>query len=400
MRAVVIDDSKTQALRLAATLERHGFTTEVAFDGEAGVRACAAAPPDVVLSDVLMPGVDGYEVCRRLKSSASTRDIPVMLLTSLADPMDVVRALAAGADNFVTKPYEDEQLIARVERMVRGRHCTDSIVEVHGETFRIDAPPARILDVLVSSLEDAAARNAELEASRQRLARANAQRDDLMAIVAHELKTPLAALSMRAELALRKASSNGPSVDDFRALASSTTKQVGRLVAIIDDLSDITRIESGGLRIEKKRVNLVEVAREALERQRTSSTIHHLAMSAPEALYVEADPLRVDQVITNFLTNALKYAPNGGEVGLRLAVSDGSARVSVSDEGIGIAPEAMPRLFERYFRTSGGRSTAQGLGLGLYVSKQLVELHGGKIGAESRPGEGSTFWFTLPLASR
>jgi signal transduction histidine kinase len=168
MRIVVIEDSRTQAQQLAGVLRREGFEVVICRDGESGLVECLAAPPALVVSDIVMPGIDGFEVCRRLKSAPATRDVPVMLLTSLADPTDVVRALAAGADNFLTKPYAAAQLVARVRRLVDRPADTGGPpnVEVRGQTFTIASRPAQVLDVLVSSLEAVTARNADLEQSR------------------------------------------------------------------------------------------------------------------------------------------------------------------------------------------------------------------------------------------
>ena len=168
MRVVVIEDSRTQAQQLAGVLTREGFEVTICRDGESGLAACLASPPAVVISDIVMPGVDGFEVCRQLKSAEATRAVPVMLLTSLADPTDVVWALAAGADNFLSKPYDAAQLIARVRRLVeRPRDLGGRpTVEVRGQSFEILSRPAQVLDVLVSSLEAVTARNAELEQSR------------------------------------------------------------------------------------------------------------------------------------------------------------------------------------------------------------------------------------------
>jgi signal transduction histidine kinase len=399
MHVLIIDDSQTQALRLRRTLEQSGFDVEVAYDGETGVGLCIAHPPDIVVTDVRMPTIDGYEVCRRLRANESTRDMPIMILTQLSDPMEVVRALAAGADNFVTKPVDDDVLVQRVRSVIHNRHrAGDQLsVEINAITFPIDAHPSRILDVLVSSLEDAARRNAELEASREVLARAKAEHEDLMAIVAHELKTPLSNLSMRADLALRKSNKRQLSTDELRTHFLSTTKQVARMVTIIDDLVDISRIESGVLRVQRKPTDLVELVHDATERQRGSFGKHDFIVTAPESLSAEIDPARIDQVVTNLVSNAIKYSPNGGVIEVHVERVDDQALVSVRDEGIGITPESLKKLFQRYYRSPEASKIAQGLGLGLYVTKRLVELHDGTLSVTSATGVGSTFSFTVPL---
>ena len=141
-RALIIEDSRTQARQLAALLEQEGFEVEVAPDGERGLAACAARPPDAVLCDIVMPGINGFEVCRRLRARPETRDLPVMLMTSLADTADVVRALAAGADNFVTKPFVPATLVARLRRMLSKRRSLDEGggVEFRGSRFAVPRP--------------------------------------------------------------------------------------------------------------------------------------------------------------------------------------------------------------------------------------------------------------------
>lgn len=395
MIIVVIDDSRTQAQRLRALLEREGFTVRVATGGEAGIAACHSGPlPAAVVSDVLMPEVDGYEVCRRLKKHRATRQIPVMLLTSLADPLDVVRALAAGADNFVTKPYSDEALVKRLRRMIsRASQPDQSVVEIQGEAVPVEAPRAQVLELLVSSLEDAAQRNAELEASRAALARAGEQREALMGIVAHELRSPLASLLLRAEHA---AFAKNPA-EALSTLAQSVERQVEKLIGIIDDLQDIARIEAGTMRIEPQKADLVEVVRDLIERLGPVHPSHVLVAHLPEPILCPIDPARIEQVVTNLVSNAAKYSEPGTRIEVRVEREAVFGRVSVTDQGIGIAPDSVARVFDRFFRTTAGKQKAQGLGLGLFVCKQLVELHGGTIGVESTLGRGTTFWLRLPL---
>lgn len=396
MIIVVIDDSRTQAQRLRSLLETERFTVRVASGGEAGLAACHMEPlPDAVISDVLMPEIDGYEVCRRLKKHQATRKIPVMLLTSLADPLDVVRALSAGADNFVTKPYSDDRLLARLHRMIaRAGGEEHAHVEIQGEKFAIEAPRAQVLELLVSSLEDAAARNAELEASRAALARAGEQREALMGIVAHELRSPLASLLLRAETA---AFAKNPA-EALATLAQSVEQQVEKLIGIIDDLSDIARIEAGTMRIEPQRADVVSIVRDLLERLAPSYPSHRLIAELPDPISCDVDPARIEQVMTNLVSNASKYSEPGTRIEVRVERDGAFARISVKDEGMGIPPESAPRVFDRFFRTAAGKQKAQGLGLGLFVCKQLVELHGGTIGVDSTLGRGTTFWLRLPVS--
>ncbi|MBI2393076.1 MAG: hybrid sensor histidine kinase/response regulator [Deltaproteobacteria bacterium] len=400
MRAIVIEDSRTQAKRVADLLERAGFAVDLAYDGASGVQACIARTPDVVVSDVLMPKLDGFEVCRRLRAHAATANVPIMLLTSLAEPLDVVRAVAAGADNFASKPIRDDVFLARLERMLRHARLRDGepSLEIGGDVLRIEASGARILEVLFSSLEDAKLRQEELQHSRDELERANVDREALMGIVAHELRTPLSGVTMRVQASLRRAAKGGWTAGMIDDVLQYVLRSGERMLHLIDDLIDVAHLQKGTLDVARAPFDLVECAREAVARVRATDTAHRIHLTAPPRAIVVGDVERADQVLTNFLTNAIKYAPTAPDIDVTIEAAGDSWRASVVDRGIGIGPESLPRVFERYHRTPEGERVAKGLGLGLYISRMLMELQGGAIGVASSGGEGTTFWFSLPRA--
>ena len=269
-------------------------------------------------------------------------------------------------------------------------------VEVGGEIFEVTRDRRAILEVLVSALEDARDRNAELENNRAELAEANARRDEVLNVVSHELRGPLGVLAMAADV-FNSDARTGATVENQRKFAERVVRQVQRMVTIVDDLLDATRIDAGELRVEPTHGDLVTVVRDAVERIRPTSTKHTIEVTAPPSIRASIDVDRIEQVIANFLTNAIKYSPRGGRIAVTVAVEGARVRVAVTDSGIGIDPSALPRMFERYYRVPGSERTAKGIGLGLFVTKQLVEAHGGSVHVESTPGRGSTFSFLLPL---
>lgn len=396
MLALVAEDSKTQAFQLRTLLEANGFEVVVAPDGEEALAAVARRRPDVIVSDVLMPRRDGFALCRRLKEDPQTASIPVILLTSVGDALAVVRALAAGADNFVTKPFDGPQLVERVRRTMAGRKAGSGRVEVANEVLEIEGDKGRILDVLVSALEDMTMRNAELEASRQALAQANARRDEVLHVVSHELRGPLGVLTMSADVFAVDAAVSAPP-EKQHAFAQRVARQSQRMLTIVDDLLDVTRIDAGELRVEPAPGDLAQVVRDAIDRLKPSLGKHTVELVSPPSVRVALDVDRIEQVITNFLTNAVKYSPAGGRILVTVAVEGSRVRVSVKDEGIGIEPAALPRIYERYFRAPGATKTAKGIGLGLFVTKRIVLAHRGTVHVESEPGKGSTFSFELPV---
>lgn len=397
MLALVAEDSRTQAYQLKTLLEANGYDVVVAVDGEEALRCAHEKRPDFVISDIVMPKRDGYELCRALKNDPVLKAVPVILVTTLAEPLDVVRALAAGADNFVTKPYDQDQLIRRVKRSLS--RTDDGHVVVAGEAFEITSSRSQVVDVLVSALEDLNVRKAEIEASRAELALATSRRDDVLHVVSHELRGPLGVLVMAADVfASESRGGGGAAPPKQQAFAERVVRQAQRMLAIVDDLLDVSRIDAGELRVEPDDADLCAVVRDAIERIKPSVKKHTIELHAPPSVRARIDVDRIEQVIANFLTNAIKYAPAGGVIVVDVQTNASEAMVKVSDSGIGIPESALPRLFERYFRAPGSEKAAKGIGLGLYVTKRLIEAHGGKVEVTSEVGKGSTFSFTVPLA--
>lgn len=401
MTIVVIEDSKTQAEKLRALLAHAGHDVVVAHDGESGLALCRSLPsvPAAIVCDIVMPGIDGYEVCRRAKADPILRSVPVLLLTALGEPADVLRAVAAGADNYCFKPYDPGTLVQRVQdaldraERTRRQELPDTEVELDGERFALGTSMSRLGNILVSSLRDASERYLELERSRKRLAKTNLEREEVMRVVAHEMRSPLQSMLLISELCREKP-------DDERLLRSMpdrVSRMVQRLLRLIEDLSDLSSIDLGTLRLDSTPLDLVALVRDTTERVQSTIASHRFEIQMPDVLEVRGDLNRIEQVVTNLLTNAAKYSPGGDRVEIQVSAQGGRARVSVRDYGIGIAEEELSRVFDRYFRTANGKQRAEGLGLGLYICKALVEAHGGALGVESQIGKGSTFWFELPL---
>jgi signal transduction histidine kinase len=251
---------------------------------------------------------------------------------------------------------------------------------------------------------------AELLASAQaareaeQIARANAEeavhlRDDFLAIAAHELRTPLTSLLMQAQILYRRLNAADGLSDQNQRSLEVIISQAQRLNGLIGDILDGARIETGQLIIRRATLDLGELVRQATEELLPSLTRHQLSsIIEGDPLMIDGDAVRLDQVLQNLLSNALKYSPNGGKIELRAARRGNYAAVSISDEGIGIPPEALPRLFERFYRaTDRNTQEVSGAGVGLYVVKEIVAQHGGWVTVESEPGQGSTFIVTLPL---
>ncbi len=263
----------------------------------------------------------------------------------------------------------------------------------------------RLFSTLASQMA-VAIRNAELYQSERAAQQA---KTEFLSLISHELKTPLTSIKGTAQLVTRrllKAFSAGQVTDpiavqarqqDLRAL-TLITGQVDRLTRLVDDLLDVSRLQSGRFELYPTRADLVRVVHEVVESLRPTSSDHRLLLEAPPVLPGMFDPVRIAQVLTNLISNAIKYSPAGTDIRVRLAQEGVQALVCVTDQGPGLPEEEHGRIFDRYFRTDGARrSPSSGVGLGLYISRQLVERHGGTIWVESAAGAGATFCFRLPL---
>jgi PAS domain S-box-containing protein len=220
------------------------------------------------------------------------------------------------------------------------------------------------------------------------------QKDDFISIASHELKTPVT--SLKAALQLMDKMKDRPSPEMFPKLIGQAIKSVDKITELIDDLLDASRVNESQLHIEKKTFNIYEMLTGCCVHVRAAG-IHQLIFQGDKDLQVNADEHRIDQVIINFVNNAVKYAQESRNIYLIVEKLEEEAKISVRDEGPGINPEKLPHLFSKYYRAEYTGAQFSGLGLGLYISAEIIKRHGGKIGVDSEPGKGSTFWFTLPL---
>src|SRR5260221_4286683 len=257
VKILIVEDSATQAEQLRYTLEQHGYHLSTARNGREALAAIRANLPTLVITDVVMPEMDGYQLCRHIKQHDQFKNIPVILLTSLSDPVDVVRGLECGADNFVFKPYEDEYLLARVAYLLANRHLRESEstkmgVEIFfsGRKFFISSDRLQILNLLLSTYEAAVQKNRQLTSARNDLARANDElreanrhKSEFLAGMSHELRTPLNGIIGFTELVRDEKS--GPLNDKQKAQLDLVLDSAKHLLNLISDLLDLSRIEAG-----------------------------------------------------------------------------------------------------------------------------------------------------------
>jgi len=337
-------------------------------DGLKALAAAEADPPDLVLTDVMMPGLDGFGLLRELRKSARTKTVPVILLSARAGEESAVEGLDTGADDYLAKPFSARELLARV---------------------RTHLELARVRREWVKELEQA---NRELECTSR-------FKDQFLSTMSHELRTPLnAVLGFSALLAEER---YGPLNDRQRRYVSHIHTGGQHLLTLINDILDLSRIEAGRMELAIENVSVETVFGEVLSVMRplADNKSQTLSQHAEPGLSVRADLTRFKQVLMNLLGNGIKFTPEGGRIELTANQADGEVRVEVRDTGPGIPPEEQKRIFEAFYRLRESGKATEGTGLGLAITQRLVELHGGQLCLESQPGQGSCFHFSLPVAA-
>jgi PAS domain S-box-containing protein len=360
-RILVADDNADMRGYLASLL---GLTWHVttAADGAEALRAIHSEPPDLVLSDVMMPGLDGFQLLRALRDDPRTAAIPVLLLSARAGEEATVEGLQTGADDYLVKPFSARELVARVQ---------------------------------------AALYRAELRREREARAaaeEANRLKDEFLATVSHELRTPLSSIVGWASILNRAP----PSADTLARGLAIIARNADAQRTLIEDILDMSRIITGRLHLEPASVDLGAVVADAVDVVRPAALAKVIDVRFDHGegpCRLVGDPVRLSQIVWNLLSNAVKFTPRGGHVEVTLGGAGPAVELRIADSGEGIPPALLPHVFDR-FRQADPSMTRRhgGLGLGLAIVRQIVELHGGSVRAESPgPGQGSTFTIRLPI---
>lgn len=368
---LVVDDVEANRDLLTRRLQREGYLTEMAADGREALAMIAARKPDLVLLDIMMPEMDGYQVLETLKASSDWRDIPVITISAVDEIDSVVRCIEMGAEDYLTKPFNPVLLKARISASLEKKHLRDREVSLYHE----------------------------LQSQYEQLTRLTQLKDDLTHMIVHDLRTPLTSL-LTGLLTVE----NMGGLDDLQLELLSMGIHGGRtLLGMINDLLDISKMEGGALALERVAVQPDAVVAHALEQVLPLAREKNLTLAAeltPDLPTVAADEDKLRRTLVNLLGNAVKFTPDGRSITLAARLADDGAAMAfhVRDTGEGIPREAFERIFEKFGQVETRKSGRKmSTGLGLTFCKMAVEAHGGRIWVESELGQGSTFSFTLPL---
>lgn len=381
---LVAEDNADMRQYVTRLLQKHYTVTAVA-DGQAAIEAARANRPDLVLSDIMMPGMDGFELLRQLRTRADTSTIPVILLSARAGEEARIEGMSRQADDYLVKPFSSRELLTRVS--------------THLELARV----RRESEAALRESEERYRRSFEREkAARQDAEKAMRTKDHFLATLSHELRTPLNPVLLIAS----DAAVNPDLPADIRGQFEVILKNIEVEAQLIDDLLDLSRVTHGKLNLNMRTVDAHNVLQEAL--QTVQNQIKEKKLQATLALKAEqhfifADAVRLQQIFWNILRNAVKFTPEQGKISIETFPigRDAGLGVSITDSGIGMTPEELSTAFSAFSQgehTSDRAANFGGLGLGLAISKRLVELHSGNIRAASDGrGRGSSFVLEFPL---
>jgi signal transduction histidine kinase len=379
----LVEDSPLEAELACRALA--GFEVVVFNDGPSMLeRRSTHGGPEVLILDGQLPGMSGLEVCRFLRASVDEATLPILMLTVQGNKADIVEALSAGANDYLTKPYDAAELVARVGGLSRTRRLNEDLQRERERLRAVDAERERLLLHANEGWKSAE--------------EANRVKDDFLAVVSHELRTPLNAIT--GWVSLLKGGGLPP--EKVKHALATIERNARSQTQLVDDLLDVSRILSGKLHMQMELVNFEDVMRLAFDAVEPAAAAKPLNLEievAPGSYVVNGDRGRLQQVVWNLLNNAVKFTPAGGSVRLRLESTD-RVRLAIQDSGRGIDAHLLPHIFDR-FRQAEGSVTRRygGLGLGLAIVKHLVQLHGGEVRAESEgEGQGATFWVELSQA--
>ena len=376
---LIVDDNLENLKILSATLSEHGYKVQSVTSGSMAFTVTQLTPPDLILLDIKMPDMDGYEVCKQLKECQKTCDIPIIFLSALHNVSEKVQAFKVGGADYITKPFQVEEVLAIVKHQLTIQRLYRQIKAQNQQLQR----------------EIIERRKAEIAAISASEAKSN-----FLANMSHELRTPLDAIIGFSKLMCNDSLLNADRQENINIIHRSGN----HLLELINDILELSKIEAGAVKLEEKNFdlyalleNIKELFQIKLERKKIQFNII-VASNVPQ--YIYADAKKIHSCLSNLIGNAIKFCFQGS-ITLRVSFVDGAGSYcllfEVEDTGCGISPSELDNLFDAFTQADAGRKSLQGTGLGLAITRKLVQMMGGEIQVKSTVGKGTIFTFYIEL---
>lgn len=361
---LLVDDKSENLIALQKTLENRGFIIDTALTGEEALKKVLKNTYELIILDVQMPGMDGFEVAEAIGGYSKTADIPIIFLSAVNVSKEfITKGYASGGRDYLVKPFDTDILVLKIRTFIRLNQVQQSL---------------------------------QKEIEQRKLA--ENKKDEFLSIASHELNTPLTSVKgylQLAEIALKK-----KQIDQTQMFLERSSKQVNKLNSLVADLLDTTKIESGKLKFNYQHFEVKPFLENAIDNICQSYPNKKIKVrgASLSGLSIYGDENRLEQVLLNYLSNAIKYAPQSDEVVVEVTLMpDQQLKVSVTDHGIGISADRQQQLFEKFYRVEESSNRFQGLGMGLFICAEIIKRHQGTYGVKSEVGKGSTFYFCIPL---
>ncbi|HEX8593980.1 MAG TPA: hybrid sensor histidine kinase/response regulator [Pseudomonas sp.] len=386
-KLLIVDDLPENLLALEALIKREDRTVFKALSADEALSLLLQHEFAMAILDVQMPGMNGFELAELMRSTERTKSIPIVFVSAAGRERDYAfKGYESGAVDFLHKPLDI--------------HAVKSKVNVFVDLYRQRKAVKEQVEALEQSRQEQEVLLKRLQVTQNELEHAVRMRDDFMSIVSHEVRTPLNGLILETQLRklhLAKDNMAAFTLEKLRAMVDRDERQIQSLIRLIEDMLDVSRIRTGKLSIRTSPFDLVELVSNLLESfsAQIAAAESSVSFRADDPVIGIWDEFRIEQVVANLLTNALRYGARK-PIKVRVYAEDGQARVDVLDQGIGVSPENQKRIFQQFERVSANHAV-HGLGLGLFISDQIVAAHGGTIVVESEEGKGSLFRVCLPL---
>jgi two-component system sensor histidine kinase/response regulator len=365
---LIVDDRPENLISLQKVLQAHNFEVDTASSGEEALKKVLKNNYVLIILDVQMPDMDGFEVAEAISGFSKAKDTAIIFLSAVNTELKfITKGYLSGGLDYITKPVDINVLLLKIKTFYR----------IYEQNRKLNEVQEKLLE--------------EIEFRKQ----AEHKKDEFISIASHELKTPLT--SVKGYIQLLQRSLNRDDKTMAQNHLEKASIQLEKLNELIVDLLDISKIESGKMKFNMKSFCADDMVNNAIEMLQHSNPDFKITRLGKTDEMIFGDEMRLEQVVINFVTNAIKYAPGTNQVNITINIKDEKLYLAVKDFGIGISKEQQDKIFDKFYRVEENSNRFNGLGIGLYICSEIINRHGGTIGVNSVPDEGSEFYFIIPI---